>query len=144
MLWPNAGDQLAPLSLKMLGLHSPIAYVAGEQFGAVFNRHREDYDLHSIHFLYAGRKSLDCDTSFLIALFWRKNSKPPKVTNLAVNLCATTRYPLLEHNWINGGIPYHVVDQQAGQSVITLPYTYLQGFSPASSVAEAVKFGGEN
>lgn len=38
-------------------------------------------------------------------------------------------------------IPYHVVDQQAGQVVITLPQAYHQGFSPTSSMAEAVNFG---
>lgn len=56
MVWPNDGDQLAPLPVKTLGLYSPTAYVAGEQFGAIFNCHREDYDLHSINFLYTGRK----------------------------------------------------------------------------------------
>lgn len=37
-------------------------------------------------------------------------------------------------------LPYHIIDQRAGQFMITLPRVYHQGFSPASSVAEAVNF----
>ena len=48
-VWPNKGDQLEPLPKKTPGLHSPFAYVADERFGAIFNCHREDYDLHSIN-----------------------------------------------------------------------------------------------
>lgn len=40
IVWPNVGDQLAPLPVKTPGLHSPTAYVAGKQFGAGFNCHR--------------------------------------------------------------------------------------------------------
>ena len=40
--------------------------------------------------------------------------------------------------------PYHAVDQQAGQFVITFPKAYHQGFSPASSVAEAINYAGED
>ena len=50
MIWPNTGDQLAFVS-KTPGLHSPLTYVAGDEFVAVFNCHREDFDLHSINFL---------------------------------------------------------------------------------------------
>lgn len=56
MVWPNQGDQLAFVS-KIPGPHSPLAYVAGDEFGAVFNCHREDFDLHSINFLHVGRKT---------------------------------------------------------------------------------------
>ena len=41
-------------------------------------------------------------------------------------------------------IPYHIIDQCAGQFAITLPRVYHQGFSPASSVAEAVNFADEH
>ena len=41
-------------------------------------------------------------------------------------------------------IPHYIIDQQAGQFVITFPKTYHQGFSPASSIAEAINYAGEN
>ncbi|MCJ1270703.1 hypothetical protein MMC22_010600 [Lobaria immixta] len=56
MVWPNTGDQLAPLPKKKPGLHSPFAYMADERFGAVFNCYWEGYDLHSINFMHVSRK----------------------------------------------------------------------------------------
>lgn len=55
LVWPNMGDQLVDLPETAV-LQSPFAYVAGDKFGAIFNCHREDFDLHSINFLYTGRK----------------------------------------------------------------------------------------
>lgn len=40
--------------------------------------------------------------------------------------------------------PYHVVDQPAGQFVITHPQGYHQVSSPASSMVEAVTFGAKD
>ena len=144
MVWPNSGDQLTLLPKKTPGLHSPFAYVADERFGAVFNCHRENYDLHSINFLHVGRKIwIIIPASHCAALetrFRQTKSYQRRFTCdqfLRHHQITFTRDQL--EDW---EIPYHVIDQRAGQFVITLPKVYHQGFSPASSVAEAVNYGG--
>lgn len=105
----------------------------------------QSYDLHSINFLYAGRK------------IWVV-MRPSHCTILKEKFHATQSYSLvpcsqsIRHSQVfftraqldQWSVPYHVVDQQAGQFVITLPRAYHQGFSPASSVAEAVNYAGED
>ena len=144
LVWPNLGDQLVSLP-ETAGLHFPFAYVAGDEFGAIFNCHREDFDLHSINFLYTGRKSwIVISPSHCIALeekFRATQDYFPSPCSQPIrhNQVSFTREQLEEWN-----IPYNVVDQQAGQFVITFPRAYHQGFSPASSIAGAVTYAGEN
>ena len=55
VVWPNLRNKLDSFQ-EISGLHSPYGYVAGDTFGAVFNCHREDFDLHSVNFFHTGRK----------------------------------------------------------------------------------------
>ena len=137
LVWPNTGDKLVNLP-EIAGLQTPFAYVAGDKFGAIFNCHRDDFDLHSINLLYTGRK------------IWTIISQE-KFKNTA-GYCSFPCSQVLRHNHVSFtqeqlkelNIPYHVVDQQAGQFVITFPKAYHQGFSPASSVAEAINYARED
>lgn len=50
LVWPNLNDQRINLP-KTPGLHSPFAYVAEDKFGAVFNCHREDFNLVNVNYV---------------------------------------------------------------------------------------------
>ncbi|MCJ1269048.1 hypothetical protein MMC22_008936 [Lobaria immixta] len=58
LIWPLAGDRLSKKEeeARIPGIDTPFGYLSGNQFGALFNFHVEDHNLHSLSHLHQGRK----------------------------------------------------------------------------------------
>ena len=140
-IWPLAGDNLGRTRARVAGLHWPYVYNANS-FGAAFAMHQEDWYLYSINYLYKGSKIWIVIPPSAADLFERKFRE--NYTNERISKCAqfirqSGSYMLLEvlDRW---EVPYKIIQQNAGEAVLTFPQTYHQGFSVGSTVAEAVNY----
>ena len=146
LIWPLAGDQLAQMEVtnQIPGIHSPLAYLAGTQFGSLFNLHVEDFDLFSLSHLHHGRK-----VWIVIPPAGRRHLE--KIMGHSTLLDTPSCAQFIRHNnmfalpdWLDSWkIPYHVVDQQAEEIVVTFPGTYHEGFSIGPGVSEACNHAAE-
>ena len=140
-IWPLAGDNLGRTRARVAGLHWPYVYKANS-FGAAFGMHQEDWYLYSINYLYKGTKIWIVIPPSAADLFERRFRE--NYTNERINKCAqfirhSGSYIPLEvlDRW---KVPYKIVQQNAGEAVLTFPRTYHQGFSMESTMAEAVNY----
>ncbi|CAG9986837.1 unnamed protein product [Clonostachys byssicola] len=140
---PLAGDQLNKTTCAIQGIHSPYCYESDHKEGAPFLLHTEDFQLCSVNLLHQGRKIWICifpDASNELEDKLRQ-VKPGGKSMLSCSqfirhACIYISTAELE-KW---GIPYTIVDQRAGEIVVTLPSTYHQGFSLGYTKAEAVNY----
>ena len=115
------------------------------QFGSLFNLHVEDFDRYSLSHLHHGRK-VWIVIHPASRVDWEKIMSHPKL--LETRSCSQ----FIRHDnlfvlpdWLDfWRIPYHVVDQQAQEIVVTFPGTYHEGFSIGSGVSEACNYAAED
>ncbi|PFH63460.1 hypothetical protein XA68_10053 [Ophiocordyceps unilateralis] len=139
---PLKGDKLDHTKAIIPGIHTPYVYESGPYFGATFQIHAEDFRLASLNHLYKGRKiwivvpatAVDVAEAALgreqgCSQFMRHRAEfffPDKLDKL--------------------GIPYRLVDQRPGETMVILPDAYHEGFSTGYTIAEARNYadGGWN
>jgi [histone H3]-trimethyl-L-lysine9/36 demethylase len=133
---PLQGDRLDKTKAIIPGIHTPYVYESGGAFGATFQIHAEDYRLLSLNHLYLGRKiwvivpSLDVDRAEeklgrgdRCSQFMRHRAEfffPAQLDKL--------------------GIPYHIIDQRPGETIVILQDAYHEGFSDGYTLAEAKNY----
>ncbi|VUC25055.1 unnamed protein product [Clonostachys rosea] len=140
---PLAGNRLTLTKQLLPGIHTPFCYESSHAPGAPFLMHLEDYDLTSVNILYQGRKIWVCIYPSARASFEaRVRETYPDIgrcSQFIRHACLYFPTALLDE-W---NIPYAVVDQRAGDVVVTLPGTYHQGFSLGYTKAEAINYAGQ-
>ncbi|KAL3958903.1 hypothetical protein ACCO45_007065 [Purpureocillium lilacinum] len=135
-LHPLKGDKLDHTKAVIPGIHTPYVYESGPYFGATFQIHAEDFRLASLNHLYKGRKiwivipstAVDVAEKALgrgtgCSQFMRHRAEfffPDKLDKL--------------------GIPYRLVDQRPGETIVILPDAYHEGFSTGYTIAEAKNY----
>lgn len=133
---PLEGDKLCHTKAIIPGIHTPYVYESGPHFGATFQIHAEDFRLASLNHLYRGRKiwvvvpatAVDVAEKALgrgqgCSQFMRHRAEfffPDKLDKL--------------------GIPYRLVDQRPGETIVILPDAYHEGFSTGYTIAEAKNY----
>ncbi|GAO13453.1 hypothetical protein UVI_02016600 [Ustilaginoidea virens] len=133
---PLKGDKLDHTKAVIPGIHTPYVYESGPYFGATFQIHAEDFRLASLNHLYKGRKiwvvvpatAVDVAEEALgrgsgCSQFMRHRAEfffPDKLDKL--------------------GIPYRIVDQRPGETIVILPDAYHEGFSCGYTIAEAKNY----
>ncbi|PHH70386.1 hypothetical protein CDD80_6053 [Ophiocordyceps camponoti-rufipedis] len=136
---PLKGDKLERTKGIIPGIHTPYVYESGPYFGATFQIHAEDFRLASLNHLYKGRKiwivvpatAVDVAEAALgrekgCSQFMRHRAEfffPDKLDKL--------------------GIPYRLVDQRPGETIVILPDAYHEGFSTGYTIAEARNYADE-
>lgn len=137
---PLKGDKLDHTRAIIPGIHTPYVYESGPHFGASFQIHAEDFRLVSLNHLYKGRKiwivvpstAVDVAEEALgrkrgCSQFMRHRAEfffPQKLDKL--------------------GIPYRIVDQRPGETIVILPDAYHEGFSTGYTIAEAKNYADES
>lgn len=135
-IYPLKGDKLNDTKAIIPGIHTPYVYESGPHFGATFQIHAEDFRLASLNHLYLGRKiwivvpatAVDVAEKALgrgggCSQFMRHRAEfffPDKLDKL--------------------GIPYRLVDQRPGETIVILPDAYHEGFSTGYTIAEAKNY----
>jgi jumonji domain-containing protein 2 len=135
-IYPLKGDKLDKTKAVIPGIHTPYVYESASSFGATFQIHAEDFRLASLNHLYKGRKiwivvpATDVDVAERAlgrgsgcSQFMRHRAEfffPDKLEKL--------------------GIPYRVVDQRPGETIVILPDAYHEGFSCGYTIAEAKNY----
>ncbi|KZZ93803.1 Transcription factor jumonji [Moelleriella libera RCEF 2490] len=135
-IYPLKGDKLEHTKAVIPGIHTPYVYESGPYFGATFQIHAEDFRLASLNHLYKGRKiwivvpatAVDVAEAALgrgtsCSQFMRHRAEfffPDKLQKL--------------------GIPYRIVDQRPGETIVILPDAYHEGFSCGYTIAEAKNY----
>lgn len=135
-IYPLKGDKLDHTKAVIPGIHTPYVYESGPHFGATFQIHAEDFRLASLNHLYRGRKiwivvpatAVDTAEKALgrgkgCSQFMRHRAEfffPDKLDKL--------------------GIPYRLVDQRPGETIVILPDAYHEGFSTGYTIAEAKNY----
>ncbi|PNY28145.1 Lysine-specific demethylase 4D [Tolypocladium capitatum] len=135
-IYPLKGDKLDDTKAIIPGIHTPYVYESGPHFGATFQIHAEDFRLASLNHLYMGRKiwivvpatAVDVAEKALgrgggCSQFMRHRAEfffPDKLDKL--------------------GIPYRLVDQRPGETMVILPDAYHEGFSTGYTIAEAKNY----
>lgn len=145
LIWPLAGDQLAQMTNQIPEIHTPLAYLAGNQFGSLFNLHVKDFDLYSLSHLHHGRK-----VWIVIPPAGRRDLEKIMAHLSLLNTPSCSQF--IRHDnlfvlpdWLDfWRIPYHLVDQQAQEVVVTFPGTYHEGFSIGPGAAEAWNHAAED
>lgn len=144
LIWPLQGNQLARREKNLVpGIHLPLGYQSGNQFGALFCFHVEDGNLHSLSHLHQGRKI------WIIIPPEGLEALETQLVNLTLRKTCTqfVRHenvfflPSCLEEW---GVPHHVLDQQSQEIVVTFPGTYHGGFSIGQGNAEATNYGGSS
>lgn len=135
-IYPLKGDKLDHTKAVIPGIHTPYVYESASSFGATFQIHAEDFRLASLNHLYKGRKiwivvpATDVDIAEKAlgrgsgcSQFMRHRAEfffPDKLDKL--------------------GIPYRIVDQRPGETIVILPDSYHEGFSCGYTIAEAKNY----
>ncbi|OAQ66843.1 jumonji domain-containing 2D [Pochonia chlamydosporia 170] len=135
-IYPLKGDKLDHTKAVIPGIHTPYVYESSSSFGATFQIHAEDFRLASLNHLYKGRKiwivipATDVDVAeralgrgSSCSQFMRHRAEfffPDKLEKL--------------------GIPYRIVDQRPGETIVILPDAYHEGFSCGYTIAEAKNY----
>ncbi|KAF4125192.1 [histone H3]-trimethyl-L-lysine4 demethylase [Geosmithia morbida] len=133
---PLRGDRLDRTRAVIPGIHTPYVYESGAAFGAPFQLHAEDFRLSSLNHLYRGRKVWVVVPPSAVEhaeeRLGRRSGCSQFMRHRAHFLFPTKLDRL--------AIPYRVVDQRAGETVVVLPDAYHQGFSTGYTLAEAKNY----
>lgn len=133
---PLLGDRLDKTKAIIPGIHTPYVYEAGPAFGATFQIHAEDYRLLSLNHLYLGRKiwvivpSLNVDQA---EMKLERGDRCSQFMRHRAEFFFPAQLDRLE-------IPYRIVDQRPGETIIILQDAYHEGFSDGYTLAEAKNY----
>ncbi|OAQ98820.1 hypothetical protein LLEC1_01932, partial [Akanthomyces lecanii] len=137
---PLRGDMLDRTKAVIPGIHTPYVYESAPHFGATFQIHAEDYRLLSLNHLYRGRK-------IWIVVPCTAIDVAEKALGRGDNGCSQFMRHRAEFFFPEKldklGIPYRIVDQRPGETIVVLPDAYHEGYSTGYTLAEAKNYADE-
>lgn len=133
---PLRGDLLGQTKAIVPGIHTPYVYEANDHFGATFQIHAEDYRLVSLNHLYKGRKIWIVIPSTAMGVAEEAFGRKKKCSQFMRHR-GEFFFP---EKLMKMGMPYRVVDQRPGETIVVLPDAYHEGFSTGYTLAEAKNY----
>ncbi|RFU75142.1 transcription factor jumonji [Trichoderma arundinaceum] len=133
---PLAGDKLDKTKAIIPGIHTPYVYESAQHFGATFQLHAEDYRLSSLNHLYKGRKIWIVVPATAVDVAEEALSRKGKCSQFMRHRAEFFFPEKLQKM----GIPYRIIDQRPGETIVILPDAYHEGFSTGYTLAEAKNY----
>jgi jumonji domain-containing protein 2 len=133
---PLKGDKLDLTKAIIPGIHTPYVYESAAFFGATFQIHAEDYRLSSLNHLYKGRKIWIVVPSTAVDTAEEALGRKKKCSQFMRHRAEFFFPDKLDKL----GVPYRIVDQRPGETVVILPDAYHEGFSTGYTIAEAKNY----
>lgn len=133
---PLKGDKLENTRAIIPGIHTPYVYESGPHFGASFQIHAEDFRLVSLNHLYKGRKIWIVVPSTAVDVAEEALGRKGKCSQFMRHRAEFFFPQKLEKL----GIPFRIVDQRPGETIVILPDAYHEGFSTGYTIAEAKNY----
>ena len=133
---PLKGDKLDDTKAVIPGIHTPYVYEANDHFGATFQIHAEDYRLVSLNHLYKGRKIWIVVPSTEVDIAEEAFGRKKKCSQFMRHRAEFFFPDKLEKM----KIPYRIIDQRPGETIVILPDAYHEGFSTGYTLAEAKNY----
>ncbi|KAF4975244.1 hypothetical protein FZEAL_7951 [Fusarium zealandicum] len=133
---PLKGDKLDCTKAIIPGIHTPYVYESGPHFGASFQIHAEDFRLVSLNHLYRGRKIWIVVPSTAVDVAEEALGRKGKCSQFMRHRAEFFFPQKLEKL----GIPFRIVDQRPGETIVILPDAYHEGFSTGYTIAEAKNY----
>jgi jumonji domain-containing protein 2 len=133
---PLAGDKLDHTKAIIPGVHTPYVYESAQHFGATFQLHAEDFRLSSLNHLYKGRKIWVVVPSTAVDLAEEALNRKGRCSQFMRHRAEFFFPDKLQKM----GIPYRIVDQRPGETIVILPDAYHEGFSTGYTLAEAKNY----
>ncbi|KEY66500.1 hypothetical protein S7711_04828 [Stachybotrys chartarum IBT 7711] len=133
---PLKGDKLDQTKAIIPGIHTPYVYESASYFGATFQIHAEDFRLASLNHLYKGRKIwivIPCTAVDVAEEALGRKKKCSQFMRHRAEFFFPEKLEKL-------GIPYRIVDQRPGETIVILPDAYHEGFSTGYTIAEAKNY----
>uniref|UniRef100_A0A8H7N7J1 JmjC domain-containing protein n=1 Tax=Bionectria ochroleuca TaxID=29856 RepID=A0A8H7N7J1_BIOOC len=138
-LHPLKGDKLDLTKAIIPGIHTPYVYESGPAFGATFQLHAEDFRLSSLNHLYKGRKIWIIIPSAAVGLAEEQLGRNERCSQFMRHRAEFVFPEKLERL----GIPFRLIDQSPGETIVILPDAYHEGFSTGYTLAEAKNYAEE-
>ncbi|CAM1504110.1 Fc.00g017010.m01.CDS01 [Cosmosporella sp. VM-42] len=135
-IYPLKGDKLDDTLAVIPGIHTPYVYESGPYFGASFQIHAEDFRLVSLNHLYKGRKIWVVVPSTAVDIAEEALGRQGKCSQFMRHRAEFFFPQKLDKL----GIPFRVVDQRPGETIVILPDAYHEGFSTGYTIAEAKNY----
>lgn len=139
-IYPLKGDKLDSTKAIIPGIHTPYVYESGPYFGATFQIHAEDFRLASLNHLYKGRKIWIVVPSTAVDVAEMALERKGKCSQFMRHRAEFFFPERLEKM----GIPFRIVDQRPGETIVILPDAYHEGFSTGYTIAEAKNYADPN
>lgn len=139
-IYPLKGDKLDETKAIIPGIHTPYVYESGPYFGASFQIHAEDFRLVSLNHLYKGRKIWIVVPSTAVDIAEEALGRKDKCSQFMRHRAEFVFPQKLDKL----GIPYRIVDQRPGETMVILPDAYHEGFSTGYTIAEAKNYADPN
>ncbi|KAJ4003267.1 hypothetical protein NW752_012212 [Fusarium irregulare] len=139
-IYPLKGDKLEYTKAIIPGIHTPYVYESGPHFGASFQIHAEDFRLVSLNHLYKGRKIWIVVPSNAVDVAEEALGRKDKCSQFMRHRAEFFFPQKLEKL----GIPFRIVDQRPGETIVILPDAYHEGFSTGYSIAEAKNYADDD
>ncbi|KAL6904620.1 JmjC domain, hydroxylase domain-containing protein [Trichoderma evansii] len=133
---PLAGDKLDKTKAIIPGIHTPYVYESAQHFGATFQLHAEDFRLSSLNHLYKGRKIWIVVPTTAVDITEEALNRKGKCSQFMRHRAEFFFPEKLQKM----GIPYRIVDQRPGETIVILPDAYHEGFSTGYTLAEAKNY----
>ncbi|KAL6876674.1 JmjC domain, hydroxylase domain-containing protein [Trichoderma novae-zelandiae] len=133
---PLAGDKLDDTKAIIPGVHTPYVYESAQHFGATFQLHAEDFRLSSLNHLYKGRKIWVVVPSTAVDIAEEALGRKGRCSQFMRHRAEFFFPEKLQKM----GIPYRIVDQRPGETIVILPDAYHEGFSTGYTLAEAKNY----
>ncbi|KPM40619.1 hypothetical protein AK830_g5973 [Neonectria ditissima] len=137
---PLKGDKLDRTRAIIPGIHTPYVYESGPHFGASFQIHAEDFRLVSLNHLYKGRKIWIVVPSTSVDIAEKALGRQNRCSQFMRHRAEFFFPQKLEKL----GIPFRIVDQRPGETIVILPDAYHEGFSTGYTIAEAKNYADES
>lgn len=139
------GNTLDKTVGRFAGVHTSMAYISADGFGAPFGMHKEDFDLLAVNYLVRGSPKVwvvvaPADANRLEELMLHINGQKRQCDQFVRHVYTWLPTHLLEE----AGIRYSTVYQQQHQAVVTDRRSYHQGINCGMNIAEAVNYGDES
>lgn len=144
---PLRGDKLDRTKAVVPGIHTPYVYESAPHFGATFQIHAEDYRLLSLNHLYRGRKIwivVPC-TAIDVAEQALRRGRSGSGADTGCSQFMRHRAEFFFPEKLDQlGIPYRIVDQRPGETIVILPDAYHEGYSTGYTLAEAKNYADDD
>lgn len=133
---PLLGDRLERTKAIIPGIHTPYVYEAGPAFGATFQIHAEDYRLLSLNHLYEGRKIWIIIPSTSVDVAEEQLERKNRCSQFMRHRAEFVFPEKLDRL----KVPYRIIDQRPGETIVILQDAYHEGFSDGYTLAEAKNY----